>query len=337
MVIDRAARTVTWPASGDTYIGATGPLGSPEGQGELRYANGDAYVGGFLRGERHGPGAYHHGASGVVTVGDFARDHPVGTALIWSADRRRAWCMLDGKLDMEYKRVAPVDAATVHTRGLEWHPVEHGQLPLDRAYRLAVTNGLEEVARAVGAPRRETVNETAFLPGAPNFVAPGRAYTPSQRQAAVRDGGLRPTVRERAPADVWPWPLVRGEAPYGEEPSERILVERSIFTKPQNAASAAAVRAADSRAPAGSADRDALYRGIIDDMEPWRTELPRRQASMGRAGASAHKLTTTVVGEAASVPWEASAAASAPPHATNAASWFTRGTGPLQPTPQVPN
>ena len=185
-VIDRAAGTVTWPATGNVYSGGMGPFGAPEGKGTLVYAaSGDTYVGSFLHGERHGPGAYHHGASGSVTVGNCLRDRPVGTSIVWSADRRKAWCLLDGSPDMAYKRVAPVDPTTVHVKGLEWHPTDHGCIPLGAAYRLACANGLAAIAKAIGAPSADPINETAFHPGAPNFLAPGR-YVPRRAAHAAR-------------------------------------------------------------------------------------------------------------------------------------------------------
>ena len=106
-IIDRVAGTVTWPATGDVYEGETGPYGQPEGQGRLVYArSGDAYEGGFANGKRHGRGAYHHGRSGVVTVGNFAADRLVGVAVRWSAERRRAWSLIDGEIDMQFKKVS---------------------------------------------------------------------------------------------------------------------------------------------------------------------------------------------------------------------------------------
>lgn len=106
-IIDRVAGTVTWPATDDVYEGETGPYGQPEGQGRLVYArSGDAYEGGFANGKRHGRGAYHHGRSGVVTVGNFAADRLVGVAVRWSAERRRAWSLIDGEIDMQFKKVS---------------------------------------------------------------------------------------------------------------------------------------------------------------------------------------------------------------------------------------
>jgi len=88
-------------------------------------------------------------------------------------------------------------------------------------------------------------------------------------------GGCRPTVRQPAPADVWPWPLARGAPPYGSEPPERVPVERSVFVNPQRAAAEAAGRAARGRMPAGSADLAALHMSIQDGMEPWKSGMPK--------------------------------------------------------------
>ena len=166
---------------------------------------------------RNGPGCYFYGASGVVTVGTFKDERLVGLALRWSADRRKAWVLSEGGTDMQFKRVAPTDENTPAV-GLLWHPTEHGSVPLETAWRLATTNGLAPLAARVGAPRSDPVNETEFLPGAPNQLVAGRPFTPAQRQAAYMAGFNRPTVRTPAPADVWPWPLARGAAPFGEEP-----------------------------------------------------------------------------------------------------------------------
>ena len=94
------------------------------------------------------------------------------------------------------------------------------------------------------------------------------------------ESGCRPTVPHPKPPDVWPWPLARGEPPFGSEPPGRIRVERSIFTSQTSAAQAYSSRAAAGRLPRGAADRAALYQTIKDDMEPWKSELPMREAAV---------------------------------------------------------
>lgn len=321
MVIDRMKGTVTWPATGDVFEGALDDRCVPDGPGRLTYAaSGDVFEGDFVNGLRHGKGAYHH-ASGVVTVGTFVRDRLTGTGLRWSADRRRAWALSEGVTDMQYKKVAPVDENTT-ALGLQWHGSEHGAVPLEIAWRLAAANGLAPLAAAIGAQRADPVNETDFMPGAPNHIVPGQPFTSAQRQAAYMMPGLRPTVHTPAPADVWPWPLARGEPPFGEEPPSRILIERSIFTKPSAAAGAYAERVATGSLPAGKANRAALTQSIRDDMEPWRSELRKRYVAMGSADNAADAATV------------------APPPLSGGArpSWLTPGeSAPLLPTPHVPS
>ena len=221
-------------------------------------------------------------------------------------------------------QVAPVDESqpTGGTK-LEWDPQDHGGLSLERAWRLAATNGLEGIAAAIGAPRSDPVNESDFLPGRASYYEPGRSFTAAQRQAAFMESGCRPTVPHPKPSDVWPWPLARGEPPFGSEPPGRIRVERSIFTSQTSAAQAYSSRAAAGRLPHGAADRAALYQTIKDDMEPWKSELPMREA-----GATGRPAPPKPVGLGGSM---------ARSEIEMEGSWVTPGAGPMEATPRVPS
>jgi len=140
------------------------------------------------------------------------------------------------------------------------------------------------------------------------------------------ENGLRPTVRTPVPDELWPWPLPRGEPPYGEEPPERIQIERSVFSRLGTAVSAAALRAAEGRIPAGAADRTALTASIKADMEPWKTEIPRRRAALRPPGALIDP--PQPVG---------ALRASLGGGASSTSTWLTPGAAPMEATPEVPN
>ena len=96
----------------------------------MTFASGGAYEGHFVAGKRHGIGAYHY-PSGVVTAGHFLADRLVGVGLRWSADRRRAWALLEGKVEPQNYRVAPPDATPGLNGGwpeLEYDKQENGQV-----------------------------------------------------------------------------------------------------------------------------------------------------------------------------------------------------------------
>ena len=285
-VIDRSAGTVTWPSTGDVYTGATGPYGAPEGRGCLVYGSGDAHDGYFVKGNRQGPGAYHHGSTGVVTIGNFADDKIVGRAVRYSATRRTAWALIGEAIDEQNSRVAQPDENT-NKVGLKWDTEEHGSLSLEAAYNRATLAGCEEFALAVGAPRFNISNETDFKPGHTSHILHGRPITPAQRQSAYMHNALRTTTPiEPYPDDIWPYPLPRGERPFGEEPPSRILVERSVFVKPEDAAAAAACRVANGR-PAElvkSLDRSELAERIRVQMEPFKSDEVRGKRKAAAVG-----------------------------------------------------
>ena len=118
-------------------------------------------------------------------------------------------------------------------------------------------------------------------------------------------GANRPTVRTPNPPDVWPWPLARGDGPFGAEPNARIRSERSIYSKVHAGAHAAAVRACAGRLPGGAADRDALFESVKGGMEPYKSRLPPKETP-----------------PAVDVP---------------EGQWVTPGATPMEPTPSVPS
>ena len=279
-------RVLEWPATGDRYEGDLDGSGVMHGEGRLTYGNGECYQGQFRRGKRTGKGAYHH-SSGVVTVSEWLNDRVVGVSLRWSADRRNAWALVEGAVEFENARVAPIDSLT-HVHGLRWNQEKHGAISLTQAYTLCCQAGLQEIASAVGAPRFELRTEGAFEPTTQtiwakprNFVdgrplrgvqpvafakcPPTHRPSPAMRQAAYRDPANRATYRPAPPPDVWPWPLSR---PVHTSDGKRFEVEKSIFERRGDTANALAARAEMSRLPEGAAagEREALYDSIYAKM-----------------------------------------------------------------------
>ena len=275
MVVGTDRRTLKF-RSGDEYRGDLDASGCMNGTGVLQYASsGDVYEGAFRAGLRHGVGAYHYGHSGVVTVSQFARDKLVGVGLRWSADRRKAWALLEGKIDPQNFRVAEPDPAQEAYLGsweeLQFDKIEHGQVSLGYAWELAVAFGLDKLAVQVGAPRLTPGIdvETTQLPWWASkdvYLPEDGQPTPAMRQAAYMVNSLRPTVSEPV-ADAEAWPFVLGHVVAGASaPPTRHVVDRSIFTSIDSAAKTAAKAAASARLPSGRADVDALYQSIRADM-----------------------------------------------------------------------
>ena len=80
-------RSLKWH-SGDFYEGDLTPAAGCLQESHI-CCHWRLFVDSFESGLRHGVGAYHYGASGVVTVSQFSRDRLVGVGLRWSGDRRR--------------------------------------------------------------------------------------------------------------------------------------------------------------------------------------------------------------------------------------------------------
>ena len=72
--------------------------GEKEGKGTTHYANGDRYDGEYVADKKEGRGTFHY-ANGMSVVGRFKAGKDVGEGAQWSADRRTAWRLSDGKAD----------------------------------------------------------------------------------------------------------------------------------------------------------------------------------------------------------------------------------------------
>jgi hypothetical protein len=329
--------------NGGTYEGEVAPNGLMHGRGILTYDNGEVYDGQFVRGRRFGCGAYHH-ASGVVTVSEWLNDRTVGVAVRWSADRRRAWVLLDGKVerDLSGARVAPVNAATAKQHGLEWDKETMGEMPLDRAWEMVETQpGLCELAVRIGAPRRAITTTIAVthrkpptllskpdygriaerhnppLQYAPEPV-PAHRPSPQMRQAAFMEGVNRLTHRPPPPRGAWAWPLAQPEPP-----PQTVVVERSIFKNPETAARSAAAIAAAGCLARGAVDPVELSASIHSQMRRAAPQLP--PAPPNRAATrAAPRLPPRPPPQP-----EAAIASTRPPPGV----WLTPGATPFQPSP----
>ena len=82
-------------ADGEIYEGEY-KAGKREGRGVMRYASGNVYDGEWKAGKREGRGVYRH-ANGDVDTVCFKQSAPVGEAVRWTADGRRAVRLRDGK------------------------------------------------------------------------------------------------------------------------------------------------------------------------------------------------------------------------------------------------
>ena len=320
--VQTSASSIEW-ATGAHYEGDIVD-GLMHGAGRMTYPSGDVYEGEFQSGKRSGRGAYHH-RLGVVTVSQWHNDRSVGVALIWSADRRQAWALLEGEIEWENRRVAPVDSATVLT-GLRWHEERHGEVMLREAFALARQAGLEEIALHCGAPRQDMQRVGAFEPATreiwakpprPLSAAPvlyahcpaSQRPSPAMRQAAYMHSGNRPTYRPAPPKDAWPWPLAR---PVLGTPSEtrRFEIERSIFERRESGAAALAGKAAGGSLV--GVDRRALYASIYARMQQEGTAVAEHQA-----------------------PTIQDLPAPTKPADVYATPWLTPGATPIEPTPTV--
>eukprot|EP00928_Gymnodinium_smaydae_P010581 TRINITY_DN13986_c0_g1_i2.p1 TRINITY_DN13986_c0_g1~~TRINITY_DN13986_c0_g1_i2.p1 ORF type:complete len:669 (+),score=174.76 TRINITY_DN13986_c0_g1_i2:138-2144(+) len=82
-------------ANGDVYEGEFANDTS-EGRGRYRFADGGVIVGEWHDDEKNGPGTFYH-PDGKAEMARYAEDEDTGEGAMWSADRTRAWRMLDGK------------------------------------------------------------------------------------------------------------------------------------------------------------------------------------------------------------------------------------------------
>ena len=66
------------------------------GFGRYHYHNGQAFEGFFWQGQRSGKGKYQL-ADGRMDVYLYENDKRVGEGVRWSANRKKAWKLVDGK------------------------------------------------------------------------------------------------------------------------------------------------------------------------------------------------------------------------------------------------
>jgi len=76
-------------ADGDVYEGEY-KAGEREGHGVYRFASGTVYEGEWKADEKEGPGVFRYANGEVVSV-FYKQNAPVGEAVMWKADGRRAW------------------------------------------------------------------------------------------------------------------------------------------------------------------------------------------------------------------------------------------------------
>ena len=83
-------------ANGDMYVGEWGN-DQMNGFGRYYYNNGQCFEGFFWEGKRNGMGKYQL-TDGRVDIYRYDNDARVGEGVRWSANRKKAWRLVDGKL-----------------------------------------------------------------------------------------------------------------------------------------------------------------------------------------------------------------------------------------------
>eukprot|EP00581_Thalassiosira_minuscula_P013119 CAMPEP_0183729268 /NCGR_PEP_ID=MMETSP0737-20130205/29989_1 /TAXON_ID=385413 /ORGANISM="Thalassiosira miniscula, Strain CCMP1093" /LENGTH=798 /DNA_ID=CAMNT_0025961415 /DNA_START=56 /DNA_END=2452 /DNA_ORIENTATION=+ len=98
-------------ANGDMYVGDW-KEDTIHGFGRYYYNNGHSFEGMFRNGKRNGRGKYQL-TDGRVEIYRYVNDSRVGDGVRWSANRKKAWRMNDGKVT---KRVSIEEAAAIAKR-----------------------------------------------------------------------------------------------------------------------------------------------------------------------------------------------------------------------------
>jgi len=146
----------------DEYVGETSGKGKREGQGILKFKDGDLYEGGFkdgkmhgkgrykladgdvyegtwVSGAKHGPGTYWY-ASGRADVVSFNRDADESEGARWAVDRSTAWRLDRGEVVEE---ITIEEAAKIAERLGEPVPPQISAVsPILRATGAALPDGL---------------------------------------------------------------------------------------------------------------------------------------------------------------------------------------------------
>ena len=97
---------------GTTYEGEW-LAGRFHGRGTMCYPSGAKYVGDWRAGQKHGTGQYFW-ADGRVELGFYERDASVAEGVMWSADMRSAWRIVDDGL--EVAEISLAEAAAIAAR-----------------------------------------------------------------------------------------------------------------------------------------------------------------------------------------------------------------------------
>jgi len=83
-------------ANGDMYVGEW-KNDCMTGFGRYYYNNGQSFEGFFVQGKRNGRGKYQL-TDGRVDIYRYENDKRVGQGVRWSANRKKAWRLQDGKI-----------------------------------------------------------------------------------------------------------------------------------------------------------------------------------------------------------------------------------------------
>ena len=98
-------------ANGDMYVGEwKGDVMS--GFGRYYYNHGQSFEGCFQDGKRHGKGK-HQLTDGRVDIYRYDNDVRVGDGVRWSANRKRAWRLIDGKVKGKLSLVVATQLVTL--------------------------------------------------------------------------------------------------------------------------------------------------------------------------------------------------------------------------------
>lgn len=96
-------------ANGDMYVGEWGN-DQMSGFGRYYYNNGQCFEGFFWEGKRNGMGKYQL-TDGRVDIYRYESDGRIGEGVRWSANRKKAWRLVDGKVKGRVSLQAATDIA----------------------------------------------------------------------------------------------------------------------------------------------------------------------------------------------------------------------------------
>jgi len=165
-------------ADGDVYHGEW-KRDEKDGIGTYRYADGDVYEGEYKGGVKEGLGTYHYvKEGGEAEVTRCRAGDPVGEGAWWSANRHRAWRLLDGELVEE---ISLARAAAIATRiGL---PVP--------SHRSNGSSGVAYITPSGGYAFRFDLTDAAFIASMGGLIPKEPPLLQSQESAPVAQIALR--------------------------------------------------------------------------------------------------------------------------------------------------